>query len=44
MSEPKPKKGFLGHKEIEYIEKEEYGEYAYIDGEWIWLRKDNTHR
>lgn len=33
------KKGYLGNKEIEYEEEELNGEYAFINGEWIFLRR-----
>jgi hypothetical protein len=33
------KHGLLGTKEIIYFEKEQDGEYSYINGEWIFIEK-----
>lgn len=34
------KKGFLGDKQIIYLEQEKEGEFSYIDGEWIWIQQE----
>ncbi len=36
------KKGFLGHKIIEYDEPDMSGEYTYVHGEWIFFQTNKA--
>lgn len=33
------KTGYLGNEKITYIEDDEEGDWAFIDGEWVYLRR-----